>query len=145
MAWKTRESNERVLSEINITPLTDVMLVLLVIFMVTTPLIMVESFKIRLPKAVTADTEPGKGAVVAVSENGLISLNGRTVTAGGLYEALVAEFRKGGDRTVVIKADGRTLHSVVVDVLDTAKLAGAVKLSIAAEHAEGKKGGPAPR
>lgn len=145
MAWKRRETNERVLSEINITPLTDVMLVLLVIFMVTTPLIMVESFKIKLPRAVTADAEPGKGAVVAVSENGLISLNGKTVSMDGLYGALVDEFKKGGDRTVVIKADGRTLHSVVVEVLDKAKLAGAVKLSIAAEHSEGEKGGPARR
>ena len=140
MAWKTRYGSEKVFSEINITPLTDVMLVLLVIFMVTAPLIVVQSFKIKLPKAVTADAEPGKGAVVAISENGLISLNGKTVQASELYDALTAEFRKGGDRTVVIKADGATRHSVVVDVLDTAKLAGAVKLSIATEHAEGKKG-----
>ena len=140
MAWKTRYGNEKVFSEINITPLTDVMLVLLVIFMVTTPLIVVQSFKIKLPKAVTATAEPGKGAVVAISENGLISLNGKTVPASGLYDALRDEFRKGGDRTVVIKADGATRHSVVVDVLDTAKLAGAVKLSIATEHAEEKKG-----
>lgn len=145
MAWKRSESSERVLSEINITPLTDVMLVLLVIFMVTTPLIMVESFKIKLPKAVTADAEVGKGAVVAVSESGLISLNGKTVPMDGLYGALIDEFKKGGDKTVVIKADGRTRHSVVVDVLDKAKLAGAVKLSIAAEHSEGKEGGPPPR
>ncbi|MBI5587824.1 MAG: biopolymer transporter ExbD [Deltaproteobacteria bacterium] len=141
MAWKTaRDSNERVLSEINITPLTDVMLVLLVIFMVTTPLIMVESFKIKLPRAVTADTEPGKGAVVAVSENGLISLNGKTVTMDGLYEGLKTEFSKGGDKNVVIKADGATKHSIVVNVLDTAKLAGAAKLSIATERGERNKG-----
>lgn len=141
MAWKTaRDSNERVLSEINITPLTDVMLVLLVIFMVTTPLIMVESFKIKLPRAVTADAEPGKGAVVAVSENGLISLNGKTVTMDGLYEGLKAEFSKGADKNVVIKADGATRHSVVVNVLDTARLAGAAKLSIATERGGKDKG-----
>jgi len=140
MAWKTKYGNDRVFSEINITPLTDVMLVLLVIFMVTTPLIMVESFKIKLPKAVTADAEPGKGAVIAISESGLVSLNGKTVASDKLYGALVEEFRKGAERTVVIKADGATRHSVVVDVLDTAKLAGAVKLSIAAEHEDGKRG-----
>lgn len=136
MAWKKREGHERVLSEINITPLTDVMLVLLVIFMVTTPLIMVESFKIKLPKAITADAESGKGAVVAVSQSGLISLNGKTVTSSGLYDALKEEFARSGDRGVVIKADGATRHSVVVEVLDTAKLAGASKLSIATEHVE---------
>lgn len=139
MGWKQRNKDDRILSEINITPLTDVMLVLLVVFMVTTPLIMVESFKIRLPKAVTADAEPGKGAIIAVSESGLISLNGKTVGLDELYTALQNEFSKGTDKTVVIKADGGTRHKVIVDVLDTAKLAGASKLSIATEHEE-KKG-----
>lgn len=134
MGWKLKSSHEKVLSEINITPLTDVMLVLLVIFMVTTPLIMVESFKIKLPKAVTADSESGKGAVVTVSESGMVNLNGRNISPDRLYDELKTEFAKGGEKTVVVKADGATQHKFIVRVLDTAKLAGAAKLSIAAEH-----------
>ncbi len=122
------------MAEINITPLADVMLVLLVIFMVTTPLIMTDSFKVRLPRAVSADAEPGKGAVVAVSEAGHVTLNGRAVEMDGLREALKAAFGQGGDRTVIIRADRGVSHGVVVNVLDTARLAGAERLSIATEQ-----------
>lgn len=122
------------MAEINITPLADVMLVLLVIFMVTTPLIMTDSFKVRLPGAVSADAEPGKGAVVAVSEAGHVTLNGRAVEMDGLREALKAAFDQGGDRTVIIRADRGVRHGIVVNVLDTARLAGAERLSIATEQ-----------
>ncbi|HEY4706546.1 MAG TPA: biopolymer transporter ExbD [Thermodesulfobacteriota bacterium] len=138
MAWKTNSGNERILSEINITPLTDVMLVLLVIFMVTTPLIMSDSFKVKLPKAVSSDAEPGRGAIVTVSERGEVALNGRTISLNALEGALREGFGQGTERTVVVRADGSTRHSVVVKVLDTARLAGAQKLSIAAEHEKGR-------
>ncbi len=133
MGWKLTNNRERMMSEINITPLTDVMLVLLVIFMVTTPLIMTDSFKIKLPRAVTSDAEPGKGAVISVSQSGRISLNGKEINDADLLGALKKDFSGSSDRTVVVKADGNALHKVVVKVLDTAKLAGALKLSIATE------------
>lgn len=139
MGWNTKNGHERTISEINITPLTDVMLVLLVIFMVTTPLIMAESFKIKLPKAVTADSEPGKGAVVSVSESGLLSLDGRPVSMDELADALRRDFSGGAEKTVVVRADGAARHKVIVRVLDVAKQAGAVKLSIATEHEDVKK------
>lgn len=137
MGWKTK-GNDRLIAEINITPLTDVMLVLLVIFMVTTPFIMTESFKIKLPKAVTADTEPGKGAILSISEAGVVNLNGRNIPLDGLYSELKKAFDNGVDKNVVVKADGNTRHSVIVKALDAAKMAGAVKLSIATER-EGRK------
>ncbi len=137
MGWKTRE-NDRLISEINITPLTDVMLVLLVIFMVTTPFIMTESFKIKLPKAITSDTEPGKGAVLSINESGVVNLNGKNVPLDGLYSELKKAFDSGVDKNVVVKADGNTRHGVIVKALDAAKLAGATKLSIATER-EGRK------
>ncbi len=133
MGWNIK-GNDRLISEINITPLTDVMLVLLVIFMVTTPFIMTESFKIKLPKAATSDAEPGKGAVLAINEAGVISLNGRNIPSDELYSELKKAFDSGVDRNVVIKADGNTRHGIIVKALDTAKLAGATKLSIATER-----------
>ncbi|OGP21365.1 MAG: hypothetical protein A2054_08220 [Deltaproteobacteria bacterium GWA2_55_10] len=138
MAWKLKSSNERLLSEINITPLTDVMLVLLVIFMVTTPLIMSDSFKVKLPKAVSSDAEPGRGAIVTVSERGEVAFNGKIIPLNALEEALRTGFQQGMDRTVIVRADGGTRHSVVVKVLDISRLAGAQKLSIAAEHEKGR-------
>lgn len=138
MAWKIKSSNDRILSEINITPLTDVMLVLLIIFMVTTPLIMSDSFKVKLPKAVSTDAEPGRGAVVTVSERGEVAFNGKVVPLNDLEEELRKGFKDGMERTVIVRADGGVKHSVVVKVLDISRLAGAQKLSIAAEHEKGR-------
>ncbi|MBI5344167.1 MAG: biopolymer transporter ExbD [Deltaproteobacteria bacterium] len=124
------------MTEINITPLTDVMLVLLVIFMVTTPLIVIESFKVRLPAAVTATAEPGKGVTISVSESGMIDLNGRVVPLDRLLDALEREFSlPGSDMSVLLKGDAAARHKAVVEVLDIARLAGASKLSIATEPA----------
>lgn len=139
MAWKTGTRQEKLMSEINITPFTDVMLVLLVIFMVTTPLMVTGSFKVRLPKAATAGAEPGKGAVVSVGASGEVSLNGRMIRMEDLAAALGDAFDAGGDRTVIVRADGSVRHSVIVNVLDTARAAGAERLSIATEN-ERKKG-----
>ncbi len=134
MGWKLTGNKERLLAEINITPLTDVMLVLLVIFMVTTPLIMTESFKIKLPRAVTSGTEAGRGVILAVSEDGRISIDGKDIRENELLDVLRKGFASGLDTAVVVKADGNARHSVIVKVLDTAKLAGADRLSIATQR-----------
>ncbi len=132
MSWVNGANDDAIMSEINITPLTDVMLVLLVIFMVTTPLIMIESFKVKLPQAVSTTAEAGSAITVSVSEFGAIELNGRAVLIDGLHDALLDEFgSEGGPQPVLLMADGGTRHNVVVRVLDIARLAGAGKLSIA--------------
>jgi biopolymer transport protein ExbD len=133
MAWNVKSTEGRIISEINITPLTDVMLVLLVIFMVATPLIMNESFKIKLPTAATGTVESGTGITVTVNRAGEIELNGVEITIKMLRSSLVKELAAQTDKTVLLRADGETLHEVVVEVLDIAKVAGATKLSIATE------------
>ncbi len=133
MGWNINSSDEKVISEINITSIADVMLVLLIIFMVTTPLIMVESFKIRLPKAATATPEPGSSVTIAVSEAGTIELNGNAVSVDRLHDRLTGIFAGSAEKSVVLRADGATRHSIVVRVLDIARLAGAERLSIATE------------
>lgn len=137
--WAITNTKERIISEINITPLTDVMLVLLVIFMVTTPLLVMESFKIRLPKAVSADMESGKGITLSIATGGAIYLNGRQIRLETLFDSLKTELRAASNKTVVIKADRDIMHGLVVKVLDTAKRAGAEKLSIATEPEDQSK------
>lgn len=142
MGWNLKRDEGRLMSEINITPLTDVMLVLLVIFMVTTPLIMIESFKVKLPKAVSAEAEPGKGVVIEIGEGGNISINGKASSRGALYDAVKSALANSPEKTVVIKADTNVRHGIVVEALDIAKLAGAAKLSIAAERKKKQTGTP---
>lgn len=131
--WSLAGNRDKIISEINITPLTDVMLVLLVIFMVTTPLLIMESFKIKLPKAVTADTETGKGITISIATGGIIYLNNKIVGIEMLFDAIKTDIAPRADKIVIIKADKDVLHGVVVKVLDIAKRAGAEKLSIAIE------------
>lgn len=89
MALKFTDSNhERLISEINITPLTDVMLVLLVIFMVTTPLIMAQSIKVRLPGASAGGQAEVAAATVSIGADGLYSVNGAPVPVNGISDRL---------------------------------------------------------
>lgn len=136
MAWKTDGNDERVISEINITPLTDVMLVLLVIFMVTTPLLMIDSLKVKLPRAVTSGAETAPGVTVTITREGIISINGERTPAAGLEAALGEAIEGSGTKTVIIKADEGSRHGVVVRVLDLARSSGAEKLSIATERTD---------
>ncbi|MBI3755340.1 MAG: biopolymer transporter ExbD [Deltaproteobacteria bacterium] len=131
--WSIASNRDKIISEINITPLTDVMLVLLVIFMVTTPLLVMQSFKIKLPKAVSAEAEAGKGITLSIATGGVIYLNSKAVKMEGLFDSIKSELKTASDRTVIIKADKDIPHGTVVKVLDTAKRAGAEKLSIAIE------------
>ncbi|MBI5328241.1 MAG: biopolymer transporter ExbD [Deltaproteobacteria bacterium] len=131
--WRLTNSRDKIISEINITPLTDVMLVLLVIFMVTTPLLVMQSFKIKLPKAVSAEAEAGKGITLSIATGGVIYLNNKAVKMEGLFDSIKSELKTASDRTIIIKADKDIPHGTVVKVLDTAKRAGAAKLSIATE------------
>ena len=132
MSWVNGANDDAIMSEINITSLADVMLVLLIIFMVTTPLIMIESFKVKLPSAISTTPEPGGAITIEVSETGAIELNGVPVTIDRLQEGLLGELAEAGaNRHVLLMADGETRHNIVVRVLDIARLAGAGRLSIA--------------
>ncbi len=131
-SWK-REKDANIISGINITPLTDVMLVLLVIFMVTTPLLMEAAFKINLPRASTAERLSGKDITVSIAEGDVIYVNEEKVEMGGLKKTL-GRFLKGDKgKMVVLKADRTILHGTVVKVLDIVKSSGVTRLSIAIE------------
>ena len=126
---------ERLKSEINIVPFTDVLLVLLVIFMVTTPLIVQGQIHVKLPRAQSgAQATPQKPVTLTLTAAGKLYLNDAEVgfqdVAGFLTEAL----KNREDKTVVINADQSVAHGKVVALLDAAKVAGATKLAIATEN-----------
>jgi biopolymer transport protein TolR len=128
---KKRE-RERIISEINITPLTDVMLVLLVIFMVTTPFIMQGNIKINLPSAKAPSDEMLEDNIVAaVSQDGKMYLNGNEVADdAAMLAQLKALIEKSGNKRVIIEGDKSALHGAVVKIMGIAKEAGADKLAI---------------
>jgi len=123
----------RVMGEINITPLTDVMMVLLVIFMVTTPLIMKASIDINLPKAHVKKAAAVENLQITLTSDGKLYVNRRTIKITELEPYLRRFFRDGGDPKVTISADKRVPYGDAVKVLDIARQAGATKLLLAAD------------
>lgn len=124
----------RVMSEINITPLTDVMMVLLVIFMVTTPLIMKASIDINLPKAHAKKAAPVERLQIMLARDGTLYVNRDPVSVKNLGNHLKKYFKqKPSDPSVTVAADKDVPYGDAVQVLDIARRAGAQKLVLAAE------------
>jgi biopolymer transport protein TolR len=111
-------------SQINVTPLVDVMLVLLIIFMVTAPIIQ-QGVQVSLPK-VKAAALPGKEEqfVVSLTRERQIYLNDTRMTAGDLTEKLTAIARQRPDREVFIRADDQVPYGDVIKMMAAVKAAG---------------------
>lgn len=126
---------EKLKAEINIVPFTDVLLVLLVIFMVTTPLIIQGQIQVKLPRAQSgAQAKPQKPVTLTLTAAGKLYLNDAEVTFQDLPGFLTVAMKKREDKTVIINADRTAAHGQVVALLDAARLAGALKLAIATEN-----------
>lgn len=112
------------LSEINVTPFVDVVLVLLVIFMVTAPAIMKDTLGIQLPKAKSSDTKALITLGIAVTRQGQILLAGQMVADDVLTQEIKKTLATQPDAQAIISADGDAKHSDVVRAIDLVKLAG---------------------
>lgn len=130
--------DEKEFSEINITPLTDIMLVLLIIFMITSPLLISGMFQVKLPQSINSDTEVNKGVEVFLSDKGEISVDNKKLMLGELPGFLKVEFKQRNNYEVIVKADKNVLHGSFINLLDKIKEAGATKLLIATSKVETK-------
>ena len=124
MAMNTPSKSRMVLSEINVTPLVDVMLVLLVVFMITAPM-MQQGIDINLPKTATAGietrTEP---LVVTIKANNTILIGETKVAIKDLGGKIKGIFKTRADKQVYIKADKKVDYGVVAEVIADIKAAG---------------------
>jgi biopolymer transport protein ExbD len=122
--------DDGVVAEINITPLTDVFLVLLIIFMVTTSVVANQSKNIDLPGAEVSDTAP-QGVTVTVDESGGILVNDQPVSSEGLFQALEAALAETREKIVILRGDKKVLLGQAVNILDLAQQAGAKGIALA--------------
>jgi biopolymer transport protein ExbD len=137
---------DAVFADINITPLTDIFLVLLIIFMVTSSVIVNQGqgaakagLKVNLPKGSAADVTPATTDLsVAVLADGRLVLAGDVVTQDELKKALVDAQTKNPSTLVVIQADEGVPHGKVVEVMEMAKGAGLSQLAIGVREAPPK-------
>ncbi len=124
-------SREReVLSEINVTPFVDVMLVLLVIFMVTAPLLQ-QGIDVNLPKARGKDLPPEERITLVIKRNGIIYMNDNQVTLPEMRKKL--EAISALNPNVFLKADKDVPYGFVVEVMADVKAAGIEKLGMVTE------------
>ena len=122
--------DDGVVAEINITPLTDVFLVLLVIFMVTTSVVANQGKNIDLPGAAVSDNTP-RGVTVEVTPDGQIAVNDAAVRSEDLYKVLSAALASSRDKVVILRGDKKVLLGQAVNILDVAQQAGAQSIALA--------------
>lgn len=122
------------ISEINVTPFVDIILVVLIIFMVTTPIIMKPSLQIQLPKAASGDDSTASQLNIAISSSGEIELNGAKIEKDQLSAATTEIIGKNPEVQAIIAADQMTAHGVVVSVIDAVKTAGVRKFAISIDR-----------
>ncbi len=116
------DDNDEGINEINITPFVDVVLVLLVIFMVTAPVMLKESLKVNLPKTLTSDiTSKADSIGIAITKEGQVLFNGKLMGPESLQNELRTISQKAPETNFLISADTETRHGDVVRMIDMLK------------------------
>lgn len=119
---------------INVTPMVDIVLVLLVIMMVSANFIVSESMNVDLPKASNGDRTVPSTAIVTIAPDGRYGWHDTAVSEAELSEKLRAAHVENPDVNLVVSADGQARHSAVVKVIDLAKAEGITHYAIGVER-----------
>jgi len=122
--------------QINITPLTDVFLVLLIIFMVATPFLVQEAVKVHLPSSVMGKPEP-KAIVVTLDRGNKVYVDGEEVKISLLSDFLKIRL-EGEENLVILRGDKMVSLGDAIKVMDIIKRAGAERVAIATEQPTGR-------
>lgn len=123
------DHREKVLSEINVTPLVDVMLVLLIIFMVAAPM-MQRGINVQLPETKTASSIEEARLVLAIDDKSKVYLNDRLIHIAILKDQLIELFGGQTSQMIFIRADKHISYGTVLEVMDQVRQAGFEKISM---------------
>jgi biopolymer transport protein TolR len=131
--------SRRLMSDINVTPLVDVMLVLLIIFMVTAPMLQ-EGMSVNVPqvKAAPLEQHEEKPVILVMDKSGEMSIEKTQLTTDKLGDELQKVFAERADKTLYLRADQSVPYGRVVEAMAIAKAAGATKLSMITKPPEEK-------
>jgi biopolymer transport protein ExbD len=133
-------SRARVISGINVTPLVDVVMVLLIILMVSSTYIVAQTLKVQLPKARATDGTADKPTKVELLKDGSLRFNDNKVTEAELTQKVKDAVAADPEMSLVVSADKDVAHGNVVHMLDIAKLAGVTKFAINVMQQGGESG-----
>jgi biopolymer transport protein ExbD len=122
------------INNINVTPLCDILLVLLIIFMVASTYIVAQTLKVQLPKSASSDGAASTPLTLTLPRSGTIRWNGKEIDETGLKKQLASAVAANASAELIISADEKVEHGRVVHFIDLAKLAGVTKFAINVEQ-----------
>jgi len=125
-----RGKRRGMITGINVTPMVDVVLVLLVIMMVSATFIVSRSLGVELPGSRSSDGPAPRSATVTVAADGSFAFGDDRLDADGLGRALSAAARQGDELTLVVRGDREARHGAVVTVMDLARRASITKIAV---------------
>ena len=128
---RARVQRPEIITKVNVTPIIDVALVLVIILLVTAPMMSVSDLPVNLPQARTREAEDQRNVCITISEKGEFAVDDHTVAAGGLEPALALARPGNRDVLVVVRADRQVPFSTIRHTLAQARDAGARRLAIA--------------
>jgi biopolymer transport protein TolR len=114
---RRRMRKSKLMAEINITPFTDVVLVLLIIFMIATPFIYQSSMKVQLPRASKSE-ETSRDIIITINAQGEVFLEDAKVDLETLKYKLMAMMRRKSDASVIVNGDKNVRYDSVIQVMD---------------------------
>ncbi len=130
---ESRAAREKPIAGINITPFTDVVLVLLIIFMIATPALVRTGITVNLPKVTSADTQQPQTVTITIDTAGNVYLNQAKVPLSNLRSQIMTLIKGRTEVPVVILGDKDVKYDVVIQVLQIVKAAGISHLSLAVD------------
>lgn len=133
MASQEGSGDDGVVTGINVTPLVDILLVLLIVFMVSAKFVDEAGLKVNLPKAAQAEAAATPALMVKVDADGRISLMDLAMDENGLAASLAREAKTNPGVRVTVAADESLPYKKVVGILDLIKKAGVTRVALAAE------------
>jgi biopolymer transport protein ExbD len=136
MGAKTGGDDDGVIADINVTPLVDITLVLLIIFMVAAPMIMNQAIKVNLPKAASGKAAEPTTVAITLKKDGKLYLNGKPTDDAALEEFLRAEVKANDKVRAIVSADKEVSHGRVVSYLDLLNRTGISKYAVSVEKAK---------
>lgn len=128
-----------IVTGINVTPLVDVGLVLVIIFMVTAPLFEQPSMNVNLPQASTKEGEERENITVTITADGKMAVNEQEVTKESLLSLLKKKLARSDEKYVILRADKDSLHGELLFAMRAAKEYGAKSIAIATESKDKKQ------
>ena len=130
MSARIAGDEDEPIAEINIVPFVDIILVVLIIFMVTTPIMLKPSINVSLPKAGSGDTTAPSELTVTIRANGQLMLNGKATDVAAITAYGKELSAKRPDVQAIISADKDVPHGNVVGIIDAVKSGGVKKFAI---------------